>query len=319
MEWIICHKTALEFWIKSSAREALAGRKVSANTLSINPPSAKELRKGNPWGLSMPLHILVRTRNARKVSKNLICHVGSIQFPKGSFIQVAQGLTVSSPELCFMQLASDLSLPELVAIGYEFCGGYRLDKINDPERGFRDDIPLTNTAKLASYITRATGLRGRTKALKAIRFIADNSSSPMETALAMQLTLPYGLGGYGFPMPLLNYPIGISTEYLKATKKKNYRCDLYWPEHQVSVEYDSDTHHTGSDRITRDAIRRNAITSTGIKVLVVSKRQVDSTGELRKVAVELGKLLNRRLQCPMPEFTGRHAVLRSKLLYKVSY
>jgi len=314
MEWIICHRSALEFWRKSSAREALAGKKMSANKLALSPPNAEELRTNNPWGLSMPLHVLVGNSNARKVSKSLVSHVGSGQFPHGSFIRVAPGLITSSPELCFMQSASKLDIPRLVALGLEFCGGYRLEKKNKPGRGFRDDAPLTSAEKLTAFVTKAAGLRGRTKALRALRFIADNSGSPMETALVMMLTLPYSLGGYGLPMPLLNCPISVSTSNKKATKKKKYRCDLYWPEAQVSVEYDSDTYHTGSDRIAKDAIRRNAISSAGVIVLVVSRKQVVSTAELREVAIALSKLLDKRLVLPMPKFIGRHALLRSQLL-----
>jgi len=78
-------------------------------------------------GFSSPLHVLVGSDNARKNQQGLHCHISSGEFPNGSFVRMPSGLIVSSPELCFMQMASVLSLVDLVALGYEFCGNYRKD------------------------------------------------------------------------------------------------------------------------------------------------------------------------------------------------
>ena len=312
MEWFICHQSALEFWRKSLAKEALAGKKVQPRSLSTKPMVIKGYPVEDSPGLSMPIHILVGSENARKVSKRYTSHISSGQFPSGSFIKAVPGLIVSSPELCFIQMASELSLIKLIMLGFELCGTYRLDPANEPERGFRDDQPLTSVAKLDTYVAKATGLKGRTKARRALRYIADNSASPMETALAMLLTLPYQLGGYGFPMPLLNCRIDIKTDVRRAANKSRLYCDLYWPDMQVDVEYDSDTYHAKPDRIAKDATRRNALISVGVNVITVSRRQIVNTGELRKVAEVLGKLLGKRLQYPK-KFLMQHALLRQEL------
>jgi len=315
MEWFICHQSALEFWRKSLAKEALAGKKVQPRSLSTKPMVIKGYPVEDSPGLSMPIHILVGSENARKVSKRYTSHISSGQFPSGSFIKAVPGLIVSSPELCFIQMASELSLIKLIMLGFELCGTYRLDPVGEQERGFRDDQPLTTVTKLDSYVARTAGLKGRTNARRALRYIADNSASPMETALIVLLTLPYQLGGYGFPMPLMNCRIDIRSDARRAANKSPLYCDLYWPDMQVDVEYDSDAYHAKPGRIAKDAIRRNALASAGVTVVTVSKMQILNTGELRKVAGVLSKLLGKRLQCPS-KFPMRHAVLRRELFSK---
>ena len=306
----------------------------------------EELREKNFWGLATPLHVLVGSGNARKVNQNMHCHVYSGEFPDGSFVRMDSGLIVSSPELCFMQMADELSFIGLVALGYELCGSYRLGEVSaegkehrdmtsaganalsdreaeKPKMGFRRDFPLTSLDSLSSYTARAAGLKGRKNALRALRYIAERSASPMETILSMLLTLPYSLGGYGFPKPMLNYRIEASAGAGKTAgkvtdKSKHYYCDLYWPEKKVDVEYDSDAFHTGSDRIAQDAIRRNALSSMGLTVISVSRKHVFETLKMRELAHVLSKLLGKRMQFSRKEFAYRHAKLREQLLPKMS-
>jgi len=315
MEYFISHQTALEFWKAAQASVALEGKRLRKNP-PIKPVDGKELHVSNPWNLTTPMHILISNKNVRRVNESLQYHIASRQFPTGSFIQVDSKLAVSSPELCFVQMASELSLIELIELGYEFCGRYRLEENNKKGRGFRDDLPLTSVNKLDSYLSRVAGLKGSKNARRALRYLADGSASPMESALTMLLTLPYKFGGYGLPMPLLNCPVQVAKDAKKTSKAKLY-CDLYWPEEQVDVEYDSDAYHANPARISKDAIRRNALTSAGVTVITLSRKQINNTAELHRVAVDLSKLLGKRLVYKMPEFTMRHAKLRSHLLPKV--
>jgi len=314
MKWIVSHQSALEFWRKSYVK-AVAGTRTTMKP-PVLPRGTKELKAVNFWGLMPPLHVLVGAGSARKVCRGLRCHVNSCEHPGGSFLRMASGMVVSSQELCFMQMAHELSLVELVALGYELCGSYRLGSA--PDQGFRADLPLTSVSGLGSYAAKAVGMRGRVNAQRALRYIADGSASPMETILAMLLTLPYSLGGYGFPRPQLNYcvatPAGASAG--KAAGDSKYYCDLYWPDAKVDVEYDSDAYHTGSDRIAKDAIRRNALIRAGVTVISVSRIQINSAPELRELAKLLSKLLGKRLQFDPREFAYRHAKLMTQLLPK---
>ncbi len=216
-----------------------------------------------------------------------------------------------------MQMAGELSLVDLIVLGYELCGTYRLENAAQSEQGFRNDEPLTSVAKLRSYVAKIVNQKGRKKALRALQYIADNSASPMETILTMLLTLPYRLGGYGFKMPSLNYPVKVSHNAGRATDRNMLRCDLCWLDEKVVAEYDSDAYHTGAERIRRDAIRRNALTSAGMTMVTVSSVHVSNKTELEELALALSKLLGKRLKCPQPEFSHRQAELRKQILPKV--
>ena len=347
MKWIISHKSALEIWRTTPARIAVKGKRLRVMKPSNKPLDTNELRIEKFQNLSRPLHILVGSKNARKASKSLHCHISLAEIPDWSFIRMPNGLIVSSPELCFLQMASELSFIDLVMLGYEFCGSYRINKENKSQdvqnknKGFSNNLPLTSTSKLSSYAIKAVNLKGCKKARRAIDFIVDGSASPMETILTMFLTLPYRFGGYGFPKPILNfgidmpssnvdsytdYPIlitvdstGIKTSNAIDTlaNKSKYYCDLYWPDKKVSVEYDSDEYHTGTYRIEKDAIRRNALASANITVVTASRRQVNDTDKLRELAEVLSKLLKKRLTYAEAEFKHRHAILRDQLMPKL--
>ena len=318
MELIVSHLSALDYWRRISVKDAFAKRKFAAIKPAARPSRTVNSHVEKLEGLSKPVHVLVGYNCSHRASQKLRRHISTSEFPRESFIRIANGLTVSSPELCFIQMASELSLIDLIMLGFEFCGSYRMREDLSLGQGFSCDSPLTSVAQLKAYATKAIGLRGRKNALAALRHIADGSASPMETALTMMLSLPYRLGGYGFTMPRLNSPIDISTGAKKASRKSRYYLDLYWPDALVAVEYDSDVWHAITDKISEDARRRNALSSIGVTVINVSRRQINSTAKLREVAEVLGKLLGKRLKCPMPEFTARHALLRSQLLPKVS-
>ena len=321
MKWTISHQSALEFWRKTNAKESLAGKKLRSFNPTTKPFDAKELKHESLRNVTEPIHVLVGSGNARKVRRDLQCHVSPGKFPDGSFVQIASGLIISSPELCFLQMAGILSLVDLVALGFEFYGSYRLDKDSAEDKGFRGDLPLTNVANLQTYATKTVGLKGRKKALRALNFITEGSASPMETILTMLLTLPYRYGGYGFNKPLLNCRINVPTSAGQSrikSNKSNYYCDLFWPVEQVAAEYDSDAFHTGSDRILKDAIRRNTLASIGVTVVTVSRRQIVEAGGLRDFAEILSKLLGKRFKYSKKDFFSCQNKLRLQLLPRVS-
>jgi very-short-patch-repair endonuclease len=118
---------------------------------------------------------------------------------------------------------------------------------------------------------------------------------------------------------LLNCPIEVQASSMRTVTKPKYYCDLYWPDEQVDVEYDSDAYHTASTQIAKDAIRRNTLASAGVAVITVTRRQILSTEDMHKAAEALSKLLEKRMQYQMPEFNMQRAMLRRELLPKAPF
>lgn len=111
-----------------------------------------------------------------------------------------------SPAFAFTRSAVELDFAELVLLGYEITGSYRLD--SNSEQGFFSAPPLVSHSALVSVSSQGN-LLGANKAENALRFVSSGSASPMETALAMLLSMPKAKGGYGLPSPQLNAAVEV--------------------------------------------------------------------------------------------------------------
>jgi hypothetical protein len=133
MQWFISHDSALELWRRApiEKEDILRNKKLRAGKLPESTGAPDEIPRENFWGLSAPLHVLAQNTGVRRTTATLRRHICSQPLPTGSLIQISPELIVASPELCFLQMASELSLLDLVGLGFEFCGTYRLDKQNE--------------------------------------------------------------------------------------------------------------------------------------------------------------------------------------------
>lgn len=217
-----------------------------------------------------------------------------------------------SPEARFLFASCELDLLELVMLGYEFCGSYASSP-EDP-RGFVNRDPLTTVAKLQSAIARAEGQRGVKQARRALSCVKPHSASPGETGMAMLLSMPHMLGGLNLKGSYLNYEIRLGKRARAMFGKKSFRCDMYWPDHKLAVEYDSDLCHTGSDRIANDSKRRNALLFMGNTVITITRKQVNSFPEMNKTARIIADHLSMRLRPRTKDFHARQFALRAVVL-----
>lgn len=191
-------------------------------------------------------------------------------------------------------MASRVSFLQLVKLGHELCALYTLQP--DGRAGYERVLPPTTVRALEAYLRRCEGMAGCSVASKALRYIAVASGSPMETALAIVLCLPLRLGGYGLPLPRMNYRIEARRGSRGTSDKRYYLCDLFWPEANVAIEYDSDLEHTGSARIAEDAQRRNDLTALGITTITATRGQVMDAEKLSRIAHQVGAMLNVRIR-----------------------
>ena len=352
MSIFISHESALEYW-RRHFDKPITSASLKKAVLPKSPPEKGMLQTEIVGSLSQPLHIVLSNPSARRASRPMRQHVFRAETPIGCFVSVREGLMVSSPEFCFLQMAEELSLVKLIELGYELCGTYSMptDAISTtataavpPEeprlpikedrpairqkhdvgpneespaskRGFNTRPALTSKRKLETFLARMLGIKGHQKAARALRYIADGAASPMEAKLAILLTLPYKLGGYHFPTPEHNGRIAPGKTAKQIASKTYYACDLFWHDYALAVEYDSDQHHTGADRIASDSKKRNALSMMGVTVVTVTNQQLHSVLELEKVACVLANHMGRRRRwLDSPGFAAAHRELRRLLL-----
>lgn len=309
MSIFIGYRSAYEFWRMSDMppNDASSRAHPQPNT------SAKDKRSGTDilasGAFDTPLHLVVATANDRIRTKDLRYHVWSGSFPPGSFVRLQRGVHLSSPDRSFFEMASELSLIELVRYGLILCSGYAHD---NSDQGFHKRRPLTTVQSLAKYAENAGSRHGAKKAARALRFVANASASPMETNLTMSLCLPRMIGGYGLELPELNPRIQAKTGSLVG--REYFACDLYWRKQRIAIEYDSRLHHSGIHAEANDSARRSALLAHGITAVSITPEQFFDARKLDEAARAVAKLIGQRLPENDPHWMMKRYELRAELL-----
>lgn len=322
MAVLLGYTTALKYWRScahvtyASAHEQLLGssieRRNATNSLQTQLSKKRAKKHCSAYSLEHPGAHLI-TLCQQFASPYGISHAltklpsSSCIKSRGSFHE--DDVFVSTPEFCFLQMASVLTLEELIALGFELCGSY----VRTEDATLYQVLPLTSVKKLRSFITKTESFHGIKKARRACRYILPNSASPMETALTLLLCLPYSLGGFGIRAPELNYPIELPGPMKKKLRTRYYVCDLFWPSVNLAIEYDSDLAHAGIYKTAKDALRRSILTTLGISVLSVTRPQIMDRTAFFQLAYLVAKKTNKRIRYEQSSFISKHQKLRKTL------
>lgn len=289
----------------STAQHQLMSPYATTNALTVRrnsriaktPIRCDDIRRLSHAGFPEPHHLLALDRRGYRHLKNATIHLCTQQLPPLSFRRCnTPGFTadfVTCPELCFVQLSEGLSLPRLIRAGNELCGRFCYQASNGALVA-RD--PITSVASMTSFLHSLGRIRGKQLARTALSYVCDGAASPREAILAALFVLPRALGGYGLPKPILNRRIAISSQQRHLFKQTYYECDLYWPAGKIAIEYDSDQHHTGSERITRDAARRNALAMLGVEITTITNRHLFDAEAMDHVAHAVANRIGKPLR-----------------------
>lgn len=315
MEIVIGYDSALEYWRTLGPRWLRSYRQRDQATRHARRALAKgerpKLAGGNrrPAGCTLPVQVLITKTEARTRTPSAISYVWP-DLPERSLASAGEGFFVSTPEFCFVQMATRLTVARLIQLGFELCGTYAI-VYDGPAQ--KREAPLTSVAKLRAFVEANPDMRGCKKARRALTFVQDGSASPMESVLTMLLCLPYRLGGYGLEWPQLNHRIDVPTGMRKMADRGYCKADLCWFEKRLCLEYDSELHHADVERRESDARRRSTLIALDYTVVTVTPGQVMDSGALNRLAHQVAKLTGRRLRYVDPDFTRAHLALRAEL------
>lgn len=326
MAILLGHTTALFYWRSLGAtadpleHQRLLGssldRRNATARLQLQLASPESRRESVAYLLERQnSHVILTSKQVRSRRKFTTCHTYkhlppySCQRANAHFHQ--EPLYVSTPEFCFLQMAGVLPFVQLIALGFELCGTYAAFG----DRTQYNTRPLTTPEKLEAFLARASGFKGVKQARRALRHILPSSASPMETNLALLLSLPYALGGYGIAQPRMNHRVDMPNAVKRRSSSQYFKCDLYWEDANLAIEYDSDLMHAGINKTVRDALRRSILTALDISVLSVTKPQVMDSGAFNQLAHLVARKMKKRMQYVDPGFTLRHLELRDLLLF----
>ncbi|TPW77618.1 DUF559 domain-containing protein [Schumannella soli] len=161
---------------------------------------------------------------------------------------VRNGLPLSRPTTLFLELATELELDDLVAVGDALVR--RPIKL-DPH----DIRPWIDLDELRAAVSRASRGRGVRLARSALALVREGSDSPAETRLRLAVLRA------GFPTPQLNPMI------VDRRRREIGHFDLVWPERRIIAEYDGDQHRTDPRQYDRDITRFDRATDAGYRVV----------------------------------------------------
>lgn len=261
---------ALQFWRAQERPELIRERCSTTSRLHGCPGTVKQLRRElaelPDW---LPRHFMVGDPGKRLLKEecSFTCATGAL--PRGSFYVLPEAFCVASPELVFLQAARSLTRTQLIALGFELCGTYSHAKNPDGE-SIERKTPLTSIEAISDFLSRSSGLQGVKRAESALHYVIEDSASPMESEIAMLMSMPRRYGGFGLPRPIMNYCIAFDEEACKMASTSFARADLCWPEAKLDIEYDSELWHSSRQQSSQDKSRANALNSMHYMVIFVS-------------------------------------------------
>ena len=296
MKIALTHRSALEALsvlasrsdVRAFPRTSLpAGFNSSASMLEVE-------RLQHAYCLQEPIEALSRETASRRGRKGLERRRFNPANMAQGFIELEPGVFASSPELCFIQLCDELDVVDAVRLLGWMAGTYSLESNGDLARIERE--PLLCEESLANAFEQFKGVHGIASAKRAARYAPFRCASPKENEVGALLQLPGELGGCGFPAAEVNLEQALALKQQKLLHRRSFRCDFFWPNKRVAVEYDSKGFHSDDDRIERDAVRRNTLEYPGITVVTLTWNQLRDHAAFETFAVQLASHLGIRLR-----------------------
>lgn len=200
-----------------------------------------------PWAREPLLHATALRPKTKPRIRGVIGHAMNVE---RCGIRQRDGVEVADPATTWAMLA-DLPLTELVAVGDYFVRVYR------PGYG-RRNVGRPPHATIAD-LERAVSLRrwrGQPRLERALRLIREDSWSPKESAVRVELVTA------GLPEPVLNVDLfDVEGSFIACP-------DMVYPEYRVAVEYQGEMHN---ETYAEDIERIERLRAAGWIVIQVTK------------------------------------------------
>ena len=274
------YESALRYWLTKQDGEAIP-EAADPGLFAYAEANARLVRReGLPVSpeVGRPLHLVIPHAAGKHRMDNVCVHVCRTQLPEGSFRRLGGGALVSSPELTFLQMAAGRTLWETVELGCCLCSTFALS-----DRG-RDYVcereQLVTLDDLRRYLDRLPPhAYGARRARAALRYVVEATASPMEVQLAMHFGMPPDLGGCGPLVISANQILKIDEHAQRLLEAGYLKGDLFLPDYQSDLEFDSALFHTGRFRLDHTQTRRNVLEAMHIKTVSATPGQVGTLGK----------------------------------------
>ena len=298
-EIVLNNRTAWRFWTDAPSPRAqllLQNAHPSDRTiLPKNPPVCELFDALRTAGLvrpGEPVHYLVSNQAPRAGQRNAVRHSSSLALPRGSLVRIAEGIYVLSPEALCAEATRGLGWATCARLANRLASAYAIEP---DSKALLECTPRTSVAAIESYLHRLA--RGeRNPALRALAWAVDGCASPMESHVELLACLPQRFGGWGLPIPQMNYPVALSAQSRATLGCATCRIDLAWPNAQVGLEYNSRSFHDEQRAWEHDAHRQNVLEAQGFRIVPLTWPQLAGPLEFEAVVRHLARLIGHRVQ-----------------------
>ncbi|MBQ9059189.1 MAG: hypothetical protein IJ125_08415 [Atopobiaceae bacterium] len=200
-----------------------------------------------------PLHVMVPNKTSRLQIKGTKCRVQSETLPPNSLVDLGNGISMSCPELMFVELARVMHPAVHLLLGMELCGRFSRcpDDARSGEVSYQVE-PITSVEKLRSYAKGLKGVWGIKEARATIDLIEENAWSPIESVIATMLCLPFESYGYDLAPIRLNARVDNTAQTKRASGKESRVPDILFSGTHIGLNYDGEDHF-GLKRIVEAA------------------------------------------------------------------
>lgn len=224
-----------------------------------------------------------------------------------NLLRLGDGVYCAAPELVARQLAPWGRIEDLIYLLHELCGVYTYTGL--PSLDLAERKPFATKESFEKFLSQQGRFPSSKLMAEALGQVRERSASPMETACAMFLGLPYRLGGLGFPDFEMNREIVVPEKLRRQLGRTRMYGDLCWDERRVVLEYDSSQWHGAAEQIARDSSRRSALMKLGYQVVTLTGGQATDRAELMRTADTLAEVLGHRVRPRVRDFEKRQHVL----------
>ncbi|MEO6827231.1 MAG: hypothetical protein ABI255_03450 [Microbacteriaceae bacterium] len=166
---------------------------------------------------------------------------------------VLHGIRMTTPARTWCELATVLTVPDLVAVG-DYLIHWRM--------------PLATRRQLEAAVASYPGRRGRRVLRQAIDLLSNEAESRPESILRVILVLG------GLPLPQVNRSVAEADGQVFA------RLDLRYEQEKVAIEYQGDYHRTSKGQWRKDMSRRARLEAKGWYVIEINADDLHEPEEL---------------------------------------
>lgn len=241
---------------------------------------------------------------------SLTAHYCTIPPVDGMFRHVAPELDlgmdvyVASPALEYVIQAKSRSFPSTLLYGMELCGSYLADSERTAPCAFGLE-PATTRIELIrnlkafehAYDPRREEARkasGLGRCLESIPYLLDDSASPMESIIAILLTLPMARGGWGIKGLSLNPRIALGGDASRIAGQEFFKPDGYVAKALVGYEYDSREFHEGNGKDLHDRARLASAQFGGLRLFPLTWEVVEDEERCNAFCAEFARAAGKR-------------------------